>query len=453
MGHIAPFIVFLVSTQHYASAFIVPTTIKSSSHAAPLHRRRTQHGASGVFKSSGVLDTPSALNKCRSVDATRMFSSSSGSNSFGGLESDGSLTTRGGFAKAVAASGLAALLAGAPSVAEGASKRTVVVTGANSGLGLDAATKLVSLGHEVYVACRTEAKAKAAASTSGAAGAFACDLSSLESVRSFAQAWGSKPIDSLCLNAGRHFFILCVECSMAPSTKGSVGYSSEGFEVTVGTNHLGHFLLANLLFKSLEAGATGEPRLIVTASSVHDPDTPGGNVGSKATLGDLSGLEGYLAAEGASKKFDMVDGGEYDGDKAYKDSKLCNVLFTLEAQRRLSAKKSRVKADCFSPGLITSSGLFRNQNPIFSKIFDLAATYILKVAATISQGGDTLVAMVTKLSLEDDAGGRFFATNPGKPDSAFGPQDVSIEARDTEKAKRLWDLSAQCVNLGSKTVI
>lgn len=143
MGHIAPFIIFLVSTQHYASAFIVPTSIKSSSHAAPLHRRRTQHGASGVFKSSGVLDTPSALNKCRSVDATRMFSSSSGSNSFGGLESDGSLTTRGGFAKAVAASGLAALLAGAPSVAEGASKRTVVVTGANSGLGLDAATKLV----------------------------------------------------------------------------------------------------------------------------------------------------------------------------------------------------------------------------------------------------------------------------------------------------------------------
>lgn len=63
------------------------------------------------------------------------------------------------------------------------------------------------------------------------------------------------------------------------------------------------------------------------------------------------------------------------------------------------------------------------------------------------------MAMVTKLSLEDDAGGRFFATNPGKPDSAFGPQDVSIEAGDTEKAKRLWDLSAQCVNLGSKTVI
>lgn len=65
--------------------------------------------------------------------------------------------------------------------------------------------------------------------------------------------------------------------------------------------------------------------------------------------------------------------------RADKDSKLCNVLFTLEAQRRLSARKSKVKVDCFSPGLIPSSGLFRNQNPIFSKIFDLAATYVLKV--------------------------------------------------------------------------
>lgn len=61
----------------------------------------------------------------------------------------------------------------------------------------------VAMGHDVHVACRTEAKAKAAAEKSGAAGAFACDLSSLESVRSFADAWGGKPIDTLCLNAGK----------------------------------------------------------------------------------------------------------------------------------------------------------------------------------------------------------------------------------------------------------
>eukprot|EP00903_Cladosiphon_okamuranus_P012458 g11667.t1 len=355
---------------------------------------------------------------------------------------EGLQITRGGFSVTAAGAALAALLAG-PSVAEGTGKRTVVVTGASSGIGLDAATKLVAMGHDVHVACRTEAKAKAAAEKSGAAGAFACDLSSLESVRSFADAWGGKPIDTLCLNAG-----------MAPSTKGSPGYCTEGFEETVGTNHLGHFLLANLLIKPLEASTLRNPRLVVTASSVHDPDTPGGNQGSKATLGDLSGLEQYLAADGADRKFDMVDGGEYDGDKAYKDSKLCNVFFTLEAQRRLSAKKSGVKVDCFSPGLIPSSGLFRNQNPIFSKIFDFAATNIIKVAATVGQGGDTLVEMVTALSLADESkGGRFFATEPGKPDSAFSEQAVSIEAKDEAKGKRLWELSAGCVGLGSKTPI
>lgn len=68
------------------------------------------------------------------------------------------------------------------------------------------------------------------------------------------------------------------------------------------------------------------------------------------------------------------------GALADKDSKLCNVFFTLEAQRRLAAKKSGVKVDCFSPGLIPSSGLFRNQNPIFSKIFDFAATNIIKAS-------------------------------------------------------------------------
>ncbi|CAN0408673.1 unnamed protein product, partial [Laminaria digitata] len=139
--------------------------------------------------------------------------------------------------------------------------------------------------------------------------------------------------------------------------------------------------------------------------------------------------------------------------RADKDSKLCNVLFTLEAQRRLSASKSKVKVDCFSPGLIPSSGLFRNQNPIFSKIFDFAATNIIKVAASVGQGGDALVEMVTEASLQEGAGGRFLATEPGKPDSPFATQAVSVEAQDVSKGQRLWGLSAECVGLGQKTPI
>lgn len=71
----------------------------------------------------------------------------------------------------------------------------------------------------------------------------------------------------------------------------------------------------------------------------------------------------------------------------------------------------------------------------------------------MGQGGDTLVEMVTDASLQEGAGGRFFATEPGKPDSAFAPQTVSVEAQDVDKAGRLWSLSADCVGLGSKTPI
>jgi protochlorophyllide reductase len=90
-------------------------------------------------------------------------------------------------------------------------------------------------------------------------------------------------------------------------------------------------------------------RIVVTASGVHDPDSPGGAQGVPATLGDLSGLEKAVLGD---KKFDMVDGGAFNADKAYKDSKLCNVLFTRELQRRLTDRGSGVRVNCFNPGLI-----------------------------------------------------------------------------------------------------
>lgn len=76
----------------------------------------------------------------------------------------------------------------------------------------------------------------------------------------------------------------------------------------------------------------------------------------------------------------MIDGNPFNADKAYKDSKLCNVLFTRELQRRLEANDSTkgIIANCFNPGLIVGTGLFRDQNPFFTKVFDFAATDLLK---------------------------------------------------------------------------
>ena len=97
-------------------------------------------------------------------------------------------------------------------------------------------------------------------------------------------------------------------CPSVPGNK-EVLRTADGFEITVGTNHLGHFLLANLLLPQVKA-AGSSARVVVTASEVHDPASPGGSVGNGATLGDLSGLEQHPNGD-----FVMIDGGAYDADK------------------------------------------------------------------------------------------------------------------------------------------
>eukprot|EP00439_Symbiodinium_sp_Y106_P068537 s512_g11.t1 len=261
-----------------------------------------------------------------------------------------------------------------------AAGKVVVITGATAGVGLEAARTLVAAGAEVYVTGRTLDKAKVAVAEitkeagPGKAIPLELNLASLSSIRSFASQWSSeikRPIDILACNAG---------LALGTDTK-EPQLTADGYELTVGTNHLGHFLLVNLLEKQLAPMA----RIVVTASSVHNPKT--GDPGAQATLGDLSGL--YKFGKGAS----MVDGGAFDAQKAYKDSKLCNVFFTLELARRLKARGSAVTVNCFSPGLIPSPTFFRYQSSGFSSVFAFAASNVLKIAETTQFGGETLVFM------------------------------------------------------------
>ena len=204
----------------------------------------------------------------------------------------------------------------------------------------------------------------------------------------------STPFDAVCYNAGVARNI----------DAGDIARTKDGFELTVGTNHLGHFYLNHLLLSSNlinnnNAGAGGNAggagRIVVTSSSVHDPESPGGAQGATATLGNLQGLENAIFNK--SRQFDMVDGMPFNADKAYKDSKLCNILFVRELQRRLdqnmyatSGGSNNIKVNCFTPGLIVGTGLFRDQNQVFTKVFDIAATNLLKVGETTHYGGVTL---------------------------------------------------------------
>lgn len=342
-------------------------------------------------------------------------------------------------------------------------KKRILITGSNSGIGLDAAQRMALRGHEIVLACRTLEKANAAIDkietniandSEDAVDAntllkslkltpMECDLADLSSIDEFVKSLPNQSFDAVCYNAG-----------LARNTGATdVARTKQGFELTVGTNHLGHFYLNHLLLRSSLVDKEGG-RIVVTASSVHDPDSPGGAQGETATLGDLKGLE--RAAADGSGRFDMVDGAEFNADKAYKDSKLCNVLFARELQRRLDAEEGcNIKANSFTPGLIVGTGLFRDQNQVFTKVFDVAATKLLKVGETTHYGGGALeyVALSTEV---EGKGGLYYYSSPGSSkygEDAYGkqfhPSEVSKEALESDggKGKRFWELSEKLVGI------
>lgn len=123
------------------------------------------------------------------------------------------------------------------------------------------------------------------------------------------------------------------------------------------------------------------------------------------------------------------------------------MLFTRELQRRLESNDATkdITVNCFNPGLIVGTGLFRDQNPIFTKVFDFAATDLFKVGETPNWGGGCLAYTTTVRTR-----GLFYSSAPGSSqygDAAFGSQfkpfDISKEAQDDAKAKLLWELSAK----------
>lgn len=335
-------------------------------------------------------------------------------------------------------------------------------------MGFEASKRLAAEGHTLVLACRTLDKAEMTVARireqlsgsfhSGLAGSTwapaklvpaECNLASLASIKNFASDFlpsriggrgdgregiedSSPLIDALCLNAGLSRNTAATDCLR----------TDDGFEVTVGVNHFGHFYLNHLLLPYMSPSG----KIVVTSSSVHDPDGPGGAQGMTASLGNLEGLQTK------GRACEMIDGGDFNADKAYKDSKLCNVLFTRELQRRLERKATTkgITANSFTPGLIVGTGLFRDQNPFFVKLFDFAATDLFKVGETPSWGGGCLAYMVDSVNSR----GLFYAAQPGASkdgDAAFGNQfkssPVSKEAQDDQKAKKLWELSERVLGL------
>jgi NAD(P)-dependent dehydrogenase (short-subunit alcohol dehydrogenase family) len=274
--------------------------------------------------------------------------------------------------------------------------RTAIVTGANSGIGRAAAHALADAGARVVLAVRDTGKGeRAAAAMPGATEVRRLDLASLESVRQFAADWDGQ-IDLLINNAG----------VMVPP----LSRTADGFELQFGTNHLGHFAFTNLLLEHV----TGR---VVTVSST----------GHKIGTIDFDDLN--------------WEHKRYRAWRAYGQSKLANLLFTAELQRRLTASGSTVIATAAHPGYAATNLQFHSGR----SSLDLISRIGNRVFAQDENGG----ALPTLYAAVADVPGNSFAGPGGFMEQRGAPKLVgrSKAAQDADVARRVWDVSEELTSV------
>jgi NAD(P)-dependent dehydrogenase (short-subunit alcohol dehydrogenase family) len=269
--------------------------------------------------------------------------------------------------------------------------RTFVVTGANSGIGLVAARELARAGGRVVLAVRDAARGEQAAATiEGESEARRLDLADLSSVRAFADEWDG-PIDVLVNNAG-------VMATPERRTK-------DGFELQIGTNHLGHFALTNLLLPHVT------DRVVTVSSGAHR--------GGSIRLDDLN-----------------WNRGRYSRWRAYGQSKLANLLFTLELQRRLAEAGSELRAVAAHPGYARTN-LQHHTESVFHRG--------VMVITDLTGQSEEMGALPTLYAATQDIPGAGYVGPDGFMEQRGHPRLVgrSKAASDEETARRLWKLSEQ----------
>ncbi|WP_416670904.1 protochlorophyllide reductase [Egbenema bharatensis] len=314
-------------------------------------------------------------------------------------------------------------------------KSTVVVTGASSGVGLYAAKALAARGWHVVMACRDLKKAEDAAQTVGipkdSYTLMHIDLGSLDSVRSFVDTFraSGKTLEALVCNAAIYKPLL-----KQPER------SPEGYELTMTTNHLGHFLLCNLMMDDLKRSPAPEKRVVILGTVTHNPDELGGKIPPRPDLGNLEGF-----AAGFKDPVTMADGKKFEPVKAYKDSKVCNVLTMREMHRRYHDSTGIVFSSLY-PGCVADTPLFRNHYPLFQKLFPLFQKHITGGYVSQELAGERVAAVVADPAY-NQSGVYWSWGNRQKKDGKSFAQRVSPQARDDEKAGRMWELSEKLVGL------
>ncbi len=314
---------------------------------------------------------------------------------------------------------------------------TVIITGASSGVGLYAAKALAQKGWHVIMACRnlpkTERVAKEQSIAPESYTIIELDLASLDSVRKFVEDFRAtgRSLDALVVNAAIY----------KPSLK-SPERSVDGYEISVATNHLGHFLLCNLMLEDLKKSSHPEPRLVTLGTVTANPKELGGKIPIPAPpdLGDLKGME-----LGFKTPIAMIDGKKFKPGKAYKDSKLCNMLTMLEMHRRYS-EDTGIIFNALYPGCVAESDLFRDAPKLFQTIFPFFQKNITGGYVTEEESGKRVAQVVADEGFNKSGVYWSWGNRQDENREAFC-QEVSNEAADANKAGKLWELSEKLVGI------
>jgi len=339
-------------------------------------------------------------------------------------------------------------------------RKLCVVTGASSGLGLATVKALADEGSTFVIAgVRDPEKMRQVAKEAGIKDSDYCamklELASLKSVRDFVanlKAFkGPRRLERLVCNAA-------VYLPADPKPR----FTDDGFEMSMGVNHLGHFLLANLLLDDMAQAKNA--RVCIVGSITGNTNTIGGGfVYPRADLGALEGLANPSSAL-------MADGGNFDGAKAYKDSKLLNMMTISELHRRYHDSTGITFCSMY-PGCIAETNLFREKREWFRKIFPVFMKYVTGGYVGEAEAGERLAQVVNdprctksgvywswngnaqqvgtmKMRKDDETGKvKWEVGGAGGAGGDIFENQWSNEVTNQAKSSKAWDLSLRAVGL------
>ncbi|MDP4087415.1 MAG: SDR family NAD(P)-dependent oxidoreductase [Bacillota bacterium] len=312
-------------------------------------------------------------------------------------------------------------------------KKTIIITGGNSGLGYACAKNIAKedKNNHVILACRNAAKASEAVNSliketnNNNITTLELDLASLESVRDFVSNFSNldyPPLYALVCNAG----LIMVDKTY---------YTKDGFESTFGTNHLGHFLLANMLLGKMSDSG----RIVFVSSGTHDP--------AKKTI-VASPVYENARLLAFPKEINQDESMLTVGQRRYSTSKLCNIYCAYELAERIKKQTNKnITVNAFNPGQMPGTGFSRTFPPFMrfiTKHINYIATLFLPNVNTVNQSGKALAALVINPEFNGITGKYFDGTREIKS------SELSYKI---ENRKDLWKTSVELSKLNKSETI